>query len=366
MIKRNPKKILLTGGHAATAAYATVEGIKKRGHFKDIFWIGTKNALEGKSFQTLESQILPPLGVTTYWIPGGRIQRKFTIWTIPSLLKIPLSFLMSLFFIIKIKPHAVLSFGGGASFPVVLASFLLGVPVLIHEQTAVAGRANEISSFFAKKIILSRVSSLEFFPREKSEVLGNPVRKEILEIKPKKTSNIKTIFITGGSRGSQALNNLVKPILKNLLANYKIIHQTGSLEFENFSKIKSELSVAQNSNYDVYPTLDLSQMAKGYEDADVVVARAGANTVSEILITKRPAVLIPIPWSYKNEQNLNAQYAQNLGFVKIISQDSDPQALLEAINEQIMDVAKIRAKYSSFDSEDLNASQKIAIALEGI
>lgn len=364
MIKRNPRKILLTGGHAATAAYATAEAIASKGYFKEIFWVGTKTAIEGQNFQTLEAQILPPLGVTTYWIPGGRIQRKFTIWTIPSLIKIPLSFFVSLFLVIKIKPHVILSFGGGVSFPVILAGWLLGVPVVIHEQTASAGRANEIASPFARKIILSRTSSLDFFPMDKSIVIGNPVREEIVKIKPKNLSSVKTILITGGSRGSIALNELVEPILGKLLSKYRIIHQTGPLDYEKFAKIKSELT--QSDNYEVYPSLDLDQMAKHYDLSDIVVARSGANTVSEIIIIGRPSVLVPIPWSYKNEQNLNAQYAEKLGLVKIVAQDADPSELYTTIENQAMNSKEILLNHQNFNSPDKFAAAKIATILEEI
>lgn len=366
MIKRNNRTILLTGGHAATAAYATVESLKQRNYFKQIFFVGSKTAIEGKDFETLESQILPELGVLTHWIPGGRIQRKFTIWTIPSLLKIPLSFIVAVFLILKIRPWLILSFGGGASFPVVLAGWLLGVPVIIHDQTASAGRANEIASPFARKIILSRASSLDFFPLEKSVVLGNPVRKEIVKIGPKNNTHIKTILITGGSRGSVALNELVQPVLKKLISKYKIIHQVGPIDYEKFAKIKTELSESESGNYEVFPNLDLGQMTNYYKNSDVVVARAGANTVSEILIISRPCVLVPIPWSYKDEQNLNAKYAEDLGLAKIVSQNSDPQDLFNAIVSQVESAHEIKAKYKNFHSLDEKAADKIATLLEEI
>ncbi len=364
MIKRNSKRILLTGGHAATAAYAVIEALKKRDYFKEIFWIGVKGAIEGKNVETLESQILPPLGVTTHWIPGGRVQRKFTVWTIPSLLKIPMSFIASFFLIYKIKPKVILSFGGGVSFPVVFAGWMLGVPIVIHDQTATAGRANEVSSFFAKKVVLSRPSSLKYFPENKSVVLGNPVRSEIVQIKPKAPASYKTILITGGSRGSTTLNELVKPILSKLLTKYKIVHQTGALEYEDFAKFKSELK--ENKNYQVFPSLELSSMAKFYEESDLIVSRAGANTVSEILAIKRPAVLIPIPWSYKDEQNENAKYIEQYGFAKIVSQDEKPEVLLSAIEDQISSINEIRSKFNNFTSPDLEASSKIATFLESI
>ncbi len=365
MIKRNPKRVLLTGGHAATAAYAVCESIIKRKHFKEIFWIGVKGAIEGKNIETLESQILPPLGVATHWIPGGRIQRTFTIWTIPSILKFALSFFVSISLLFKIKPYVILSFGGGVSFPVVLAGFLLGIPVVVHDQTATAGRANEIASLFAKKIILSRNSSLNYFPQEKSVVLGNPVRDEILKIKPK-NGLVKSILITGGSRGSTSLNSLIKPNIKKLLEKYKIIHQTGAIDYEVYAELKTKLPEQLSERYMVYPNLDLNGMAKFYEECDLVISRSGANTVSEILAIGRPSLLVPIPWSYKNEQVENAKYAETLGVAKIFPQNGSSDNFLKAIEEQARSAKDIHSIFKDWSSPDSNAAKKIATFLEEI
>ena len=130
--------MVFTGGHAATTAVAVVEEIKDEGKEWKLYWIGVKNAIEGKKVITLESEVLPRLGVKFIPITTGRLQRKFTFYTIPSLLKIPVGFVQSFYYLLKIKPKAVLSFGGFASFPVVFNSRLLGIPVIVHEQTSVA------------------------------------------------------------------------------------------------------------------------------------------------------------------------------------------------------------------------------------
>src|SRR5260221_10516561 len=149
--------ILLTGGHAGTTALSVIEEFQSREDTRDwkIFWIGAQHAVEGKKTPTLESQILPKLGITSYSIIMGRLQRKFTRYTLASLIKIPFGFIHALYLLKKIKPQVILSFGGFAAYPVVVVGSLLKIPVVIHDQTAAAGRANMFSARFAKKVAIS-------------------------------------------------------------------------------------------------------------------------------------------------------------------------------------------------------------------
>jgi UDP-N-acetylglucosamine--N-acetylmuramyl-(pentapeptide) pyrophosphoryl-undecaprenol N-acetylglucosamine transferase len=361
MLQAKPNNIVLTGGHAATTAVAFTEEIKSQSKNWKIYWIGVKNAIEGKKMATLESEVLPRLGVKFLPITTGRLQRKFTIWTIPSLMKIPCGFAQSVYFLLKIKPKVILSFGGFASFPVVMAAKLLRIPVVLHEQTSVAGRANLLSAKFASKITLSREQSLKYFPNEKCVITGNPVMKDIKKVKPKlKLGNPPIIFITGGSRGSQIINSTFEEILKPVLAKYKVIHQTGGLDYLKFSDIKQKLPQALRDNYDVFVRVNPLEVSEIFSKCDVIVSRAGANTVSEIMTIKRPAILIPLSISYMQEQMENAKIAREWGIAKIISQDKlTPLKLLSEIEDSINHFADIIEKIKSKESPDVNASKKI-------
>src|SRR5476649_1998423 len=125
--------IILTGGHAATTAIAVIQEIEKRNSNYSLYWIGPKSAVEGKSVPTLAFQVMEKLGVKFIPITTGRLQRKFTIWTIPSLLKIPVGIFQSFKIISEIKPKIVISFGGFASVPVCFVAWVFGIPVIIHE-----------------------------------------------------------------------------------------------------------------------------------------------------------------------------------------------------------------------------------------
>jgi len=359
-------KVVMTGGHAATTAIAVVEEIKAKRLDWGLTWIGVKKAIEGKTVQTLESEALPKLGVKFITIITGRALRRFTIHTIPSLLKIPAGFVQSFYHLVKIKPNVVVSFGGFASIPVVVDAKILGIPIIIHEQTSVIGRANGFSSQIADKIALARSESLKYFPRMKSVVIGNPVMKEITKIKPKlKLGNPPTIFITGGSRGSQTINENVEKILRTLLSKYKVIHQTGGLDYLKFSNIKQQLPMALKNNYEVFVRVSPIEISEVFKRSDIVVARAGANTVSELMIIKRPVILIPLSISFMDEQTKNAEIAKTFGIAKIIRQaELTPEVLLKNIDESIRDYSKIVEKVKSKDSPDIGASARL-LALIG-
>jgi len=354
-------KLVLTGGHAATTAVAVVEEIKSQGKDWKLYWIGVKNAIEGKKIVTLESEVLPRLGVKFLPLTTGRLQRRFTVYTIPSYLKIPIGFFQSLYYLVKIKPRAVLSFGGFASFPVVFNAKLLGIPVIVHEQTSAAGRANIASSRFATKIALARGESRKYFKGVDCVITGNPVMKEIKSVKQK--NNLKetpVIYITGGSRGSQSINNAVVVILKKLLTKYKVIHQTGGLDYLKFSEIKQKLPQALRNNYEVFVRVNPLEISKIYSRASIIVSRAGANTVSEIMFIKRPAILIPLPISYLDEQTENAKIAKKWGIANIIPQDKlTPEKLLSSIEGLIPELPNIAQKMKGKVSPDFNASKRL-------
>lgn len=347
--------IVLTGGHAGTTALAVIEKLQKKG-VGSIYWIGSKTAFEGKSVKTLESEVLPKKGIAVIEITTGRIQRKFTRFSLLSIIKIPIGFMQAFWHLVRIRPRVILSFGGYASFPVVLIGKMLGAKIIIHDQTAAAGRANRMTSFLADKILLSRRGSLEFFPSNKSKITGNPVMEGILKVKFKRRpSSLKTIYITGGSRGSQAINRVAYKILPELLKNHKVIHQTGSIDFNKFEKFRN------NPNYLFFDRIDPGRLTDIYNESDIVVARAGANTVSEIMAIKRPAIFVPLPISYLDEQTKNAQVAQEFGIARIIPQKTlTPKKLIGEIEKAFTDYEKITSQAVNKKSPDINSAEKVA------
>jgi len=364
-------RILLTGGHAATTAIATLEELVRREGKKysyDIYWVGTKRAVEGKNIPTVESQVFPRLGVKHFSIISGRIQRKFTLWTIPSLTRIPLGFIHALILLIKIRPQMILSFGGAASFPVVIIGKLFGAKVVSHEQTIVVGRANRFSAYFVDKIALAREESISYLPKKKCVVTGNPVMTQIAEIeKPKKIQSPPVIYITGGSRGSQSLNELIATSLIDLLSKYYLIHQTGYIDYRHFVKLREQLPAKIRAKYEVYPVIDPLQVDGVFKRADVVISRSGANTVSDIIASKRPAILIPLPITYMDEQTKNAQYAKSLGVARVLTQEKATKAiLLGLVDETISEWEEMVSNAAKYNNPDLSASSRLVDLLEEV
>lgn len=326
-------KILFTGGHAATTALSVIQKIKEKYPGWNLYWVGPESNVEGKKIPTLASTVMPKIGVRYIPITAGRVQRKFTVWTIPSLLKIPVGFLDSFKIILDIKPRLIVSFGGYAAVPICFMAWMMRIPVIIHEQTVAVGRANKVTAFFARKILIAREESKEYFPQDKIVLTGNPVSEGICEVPLKsKISSPPVIYITGGSSGAQRINAVVGESLFDLLKKYKVIHQTGRLDYEDFKNKREEFPTDLKKRYEVYDFIDPSDVPAIFREADVVVSRAGANTVSEIIVTRRPSVLIPIPWTAYDEQTKNARLAQKIGIATLLLEsEMNKKNILEKI-----------------------------------
>lgn len=356
------KKLLFAGSHAGSTAIAVIEEIKKRNLDWEIHWIGRRYAEEGKTTETLEYKNLSKYGVIFYNLDSGKIQTKFTRHTIPALLKIPFGFIKGYRLINEIKPDITFSFGSAAGAISAFWSSVLNVPVLIHEQTATAGRANILSSYFAKKILVSRESSYKYFNKNKLVLVGNPTNKIVLKnINTKRNIRVKSILITGGSRGSKWINDAIKPILPTLLEKYFVIHQTGDAEIEKFTNLKNE-------KYYCFGQTDPANMAEVKAKADIVISRAGANVVADLIALKKPSILIPIPWSYNDEQRENARFMEELGLARIIEQkDLTPQRLFSEIEDLIINYPALIKKTENIVSPDIHASEKVVdIIIENI
>lgn len=355
-------KILMTGGHAGSTAYALIEEIRSSVKKPiDMFWVGSKSAVEGKQVPTYEAKVLPQMGVHMDSLITGKIQTKFTFWTLPSLLKIPIGFIHAFIVLVRIHPDIVVSFGGFSAFPIVFNAWLMHVPVIIHEQTIVYGRTNKLSAFFASKIALARPESMSYFPREKCEVTGNPVSKEIQNVSSKKRmGHPPVLFITGGSRGAIAINDIVNTTLPELLNEFKVIHQTGLVQESKFVEKREFLTKEMQERYLVYGFINPRQFRKIITESDIIIARAGANTVSEILIVKRPCLFIPLPFAFMAEQEKNALYAKEFGIAEVLKQeDLTAETFMKAVmyvkDNWYSYIEKTRDK----NSIDIDAAKKL-------
>lgn len=341
------KKLLFAGSHAETTALAVTQEIKKRKLNWEIHWLGKNN------------KNISDLGVINHIFESGKIENKFTKNTLTKLLKIPSDFIKAKKIIKQINPDLALSFGSSAGAISVFWSYFLGIPTIIHEQTATAGRANIISSYFAKKILISRESSFKYFSKNKTELVGNPLNSEVLKyLGLERNKRIKSILITGGSRGSTWINDAILPLLPRLLEKYFMLHQTGEKNIKEFKNIVNE-------KYLPFGQVSPEEMIEVIFKSDLVISRAGANTVSELIALKKPSILIPIPWTFNDEQQKNAEFMESLGLARILPQkDLTSQKLLAEIDIMIEEYPKIIKQTGNIVSPDLHASEKLVDLLE--
>lgn len=325
-------KILVTGAHF-TPVIATLEELRK---YPDVtvVYAGRKTTQEGDSTPSIESQILPSMGIKFIPVITGRLQRIFTIYTIPSLLKIPIGFIQSFFVILSQKPDAILSFGGYVAVPVVITGWLFSVPIIIHEQTLVSGLANKICAWFADKIAVSFPNTIK---GEKVILTGNPIRKIVKATRIRKDAKLPTILITGGNQGSHVINLAVEECISNLTKIANVIHVTGDNKFFDFEKLKK----LDKKNYSVKKWID-KDWGDVLSGADLVVSRAGINTLTEVAILGKPTLTIPIQ---NKEQNKNAEYFAKMGLTKILPQSKlSGQTLLENIKLMLNNLRSLNKK----------------------
>lgn len=343
-------KILITGTHF-TPAQAVIKEVMANPDV-EISYVGRHFTQEGDATLSAESKILPKIGVKFIPIISGRLQRAFSIYTITSLLKIPIGFVMAPFILLNEKPDIIVSFGGYVAVPVVVWGWLFSIPILIHEQTLVYGLANRISSIFADKIAVSFKSGLIKSPR--FVLTGNPIRKELLTcpstsifeplIKEAHRKHLPIIYITGGNQGSHSINQSVGGILNHLVKNAFVIHQTGDSKFKDFETLlEKKTQLSDPSRYSVHKWINSSDLSYLLHHTDLVISRAGINTLLELSFIGVPTIAIPFPFLNSNEQLANAKYFQQLGLVTVIKQSNlKENILLDTINSILKDLKKYR------------------------
>ncbi|MBI2791712.1 MAG: undecaprenyldiphospho-muramoylpentapeptide beta-N-acetylglucosaminyltransferase [Gammaproteobacteria bacterium] len=333
-IKPNsPKKIMImaggTGGHVMPAL-AVARVLQELGN--EIHWLGTKSGFE--------AQFVPQAGFPISYIEVKGLRRTTLLSWLMAPLHITKALLQSARILIKERPHVVLSMGGYASGPGALAAWLLGRPLILHEQNAIAGWTNRVLSRFAKKIM---VAFPEVFAELARKVVftGNPVRQEILNLNQrnphpqeereqeeenKKEGKIN-LLILGGSQGASILNQTVPEALALLPEEKRphVWHQTGKNHLEttkaNYAQRKIEAEVSDF----------IQDMAAAYAWADVVICRSGALTVAEIATVGVASILIPFPYAVDDHQTFNAKYLSSQGGAFLLAQSSLSAASLSAL-----------------------------------
>jgi len=362
-MKKDKGNIVFVGGHAATTAYSVFLEAKKHDAFSgyNMHWIGSGSSHSGVRLKPFEHNLFPKLGINTHFLPPAKLDRRLTRHFVGNLLNTLRATIGALSLMIRLKPAFVLSFGGSISLPVVFVAWIMRVPVFIHEQTMMAGLSNKIGASFARKILLSRENSLKFFDAKKCVIVGNPINPAIGNSRVLAKSKTPKLIVLGGSRGSSTINTAVFGSVAKLAKDFELHHVVGKIDYETSKQYKFK-------NYHSYSFIEPADMGKLYEGAEIMVARSGANTVSEVLYLGLPTLFIPIPWTRLNEQVENAKFAEKIGIAKILQQDNLNEAtLVDGIKTLYKDSVKMRNswKKATLPHDEL-AAKKICEQISSI
>lgn len=332
-------KVIIAGGGTGGHLYpgiALAESFKKIG--AEVHFVGSKRGIE--------TRVVPREGFTLHLIPvkglkGGRI-----LGTILGFLVLPIAFFKSIWILLKVRPDIVVGVGGYASGPLVMTATMLFYKTFILEQNTRPGITNRILGKFVRRIYASFKESAVFFPPARFISAGNPVRENIVEsIKntTSKTTNEQChVLVFGGSQGAHAINQIMISASEKLAnLNIKIRHQTGTLDQNEVRATYENAGIVNEVSEFIY------DMHNAYNDADVIICRAGATTLAELAIAGKPAILIPYPYAADNHQELNALSVEKSGGAFCITErDLSVDLLVETLEKLTLNLS-LRTEMSS-------------------
>ncbi|MCI5502205.1 MAG: undecaprenyldiphospho-muramoylpentapeptide beta-N-acetylglucosaminyltransferase [Lachnospiraceae bacterium] len=327
------KKIVLTGGGTAghvTPNIALIPELKKAGY--DVHYIG--------SYDGIEKKLIERLGIPYYGISSGKLRRYIDIKNLSDPFKVIKGFAQARHLLGKIKPDVVFSKGGFVSVPVVVAAKTRKIPCIIHESDMTPGLANKICIPCATRVCTNFPETMKHIPAQKAVLTGSPIREELFHGDKEKglrfcgfDNSKPVILIIGGSLGAVAVNNAVRSILPTLLEKYQVIHLCG--------KGKTDKSLLNTKGYVQYEYIQ-DELPDLMAAADLIISRAGANAICEILALRKPNILIPLSAeASRGDQILNAASFEKQGYSIVIQENEiTDDKLLEAVNKADKDSVK--------------------------
>lgn len=320
------KRIILTGGGTAghvTPNIALLPGLKELGY--DIHYIGSYNGIEKK--------LIEQFGIPYHGISSGKLRRYFSMQNFTDPFRVLKGFGEAKKLIKSLKPDVIFSKGGFVSVPVVIAGKQCHVPTIIHESDMTPGLANRLAIPSATKVCCNFPETLNHLPKEKAVLTGSPIRQELLTGDRADalkfcglTADKPVILIIGGSLGSVIVNNAVRKVLPELLKNFQVIHLCG--------KDKIDTSLKDLKGYVQFEYIQ-DELKDLFALADIVISRAGANAICELLALHKPNLLIPLSANAsRGDQILNARSFERQGYSIVLEEEElNDSTLLDAINK---------------------------------
>lgn len=339
------KRIILTGGGTAghvTPNIALIPKLKELGY--DIQYIGSYNGIE--------KELIEPFGIPYHGISSGKLRRYFSVQNFTDPFRVVKGFSEARKLIKDLKPDVIFSKGGFVSVPVVLAGKRCKVPVIIHESDMTPGLANKIAIPSAVKVCCNFPETLDSLPKGKAVLTGSPIRQELLSGNKIAamdmcgfTADKPVILVIGGSLGSVIVNNAVRKSLPRLLEKFQIIHLCG--------KGKTDDSLNDTKGYCQFEYIR-DELRDIFALADIVISRAGANAICELLALRKPNLLIPLSAkASRGDQILNARSFERQGFSMVIEEEDLTE---ETLVSSVLDLYENRGSYidamSNSDQQD--------------
>lgn len=325
------KRIVLTGGGTAghvTPNIALLPSLKEAGY--EIFYIG--------SYDGIEKRLIEDFGIPYYGIATGKFRRYFDLKNLTDPFKVIKGQAEAKKILKELKPDVLFSKGGFVSVPVVRAAASLKIPCVIHESDMTPGLANKLCIPVATKVCCNFPETLSKVPASKAVLTGSPIRAELS--KGSKEAGYKlcgfnsekpVIMVIGGSQGAQSVNVAVRESLNGpsgLLQDFQVVHLCGKDKMDNLM-----LSVPGYKQFEYIK----SELKDLFAMADVVISRAGANAICELLALNKPNILIPLSAGTRGDQILNASSFEGQGFSAVIREEAlDPISLVDTVHEVYM------------------------------
>lgn len=308
------KRIVLTGGGTAghvTPNIALLPRLQELGY--DVHYIG--------SYQGIEKTLMEGCHIPYYGISSGKLRRYFDLKNFSDPVNVMKGFFEASKLLKKLKPDVVFSKGGFVSVPVVLAARQQHIPVVIHESDMTPGLANKLSIPAASYVCCNFPETLNHLPKEKAVLSGSPIRKELLTGDKAKALHFTglsgkkpVLLIIGGSLGSVIVNEAVRSILPKLLKKFDVIHLCG--------KGKLDQTLTAMDGYVQYEYID-RELKDLFALSDIVISRAGANSICEFLALRKPALLVPLSAAAsRGDQILNARSFEKQGFSAVLEEEA--------------------------------------------
>ena len=347
------KKIILTGGGTAghvTPNLALIPSLKNLGY--EIQYIG--------SYQGIERKLIEGAGIPYNGISSGKLRRYFDIKNFSDPFRVVKGYTEALRLMKRHKPDVVFSKGGFVAVPVVLAAKHYKIPTIIHESDMTPGLANKICIPSAAKVCCNFPETLKYLPADKAVLTGSPIRAELLQgdrlsglSYAHLSADKPVILVIGGSLGSVTVNTAVRNILPRLLPNFQMIHICGKGNLDE--------SLIGTAGYVQYEYVD-APLKHLFAAADLVVSRAGANSICEILALRKPNLLIPLSAAAsRGDQILNAKSFSKQGFSQMLEEE---QITEDTLCQAITGLYENRAKYiASMEQSQLSNAVDTIISL---